>query len=118
MKFCQPHWRKLSTAIRDRGLWHLVATSGQEAVLHMRAESFEPLIGAHNTIMSNAIQTLGLFEGCPVCELKKHDDAHRALGNDCCTDRPAFDPIERTADEALRQAMVRGLAPDSPRGEQ
>jgi hypothetical protein len=90
MKFCQPHWEELKKAIDDRGLGHLVSKSGEEAVERTaRAhegtgptkKDVDPLLAAHNNIVSNALASGGIYmmgtdeEGnrfCPVCEAAKN----------------------------------------------
>ncbi len=86
MKFCQPHWEQLKNAIKVRGLFDFVSSSGMEAVTktsadQSKAENFEPLMGSHNMIVANALQAGGLYmmgtkeDGtpyCPVCEAEKH----------------------------------------------
>lgn len=94
MKFCQAHWDKLHDAIKDRGLWHLVAKSGeaaQEAAKRQlegtdTAADFDPLMSAHWAIYARAIDCGGLYlmgtdesgandgDFCPLCELNKHAD--------------------------------------------
>lgn len=83
MKFCQPHWDALREAINARGLGHLVAVNGRDAharaVAELKGEAdvsdFDPLMAAHNMILSRATQDFGLalFTGdyCPVCEYLK-----------------------------------------------
>ena len=88
--FCRPHWDQLRNAIKARGLWDLVSTSGEQArerLAHPGPEtldSFDPLIAAHNLITNNALELLGPFTGCPVCAvLDKH-----AAECECTDDTP------------------------------
>jgi len=74
LKFCQPHWNKLRTAIDARGLSGLVAQGGENAVARQfdqlqrsqNAEeavtktNFDPLMGAHWAIVNNAMNLVGL----------------------------------------------------------
>lgn len=69
MKFCQPHWDKLKAAIAERGLSHLIAKSGQEAMAReIRAlenkqegpRDYDPLMSAHWQIAENALRCGGL----------------------------------------------------------
>lgn len=81
MKFCQTHWDMLRASVESRGMGHLVAANGRDALartvadLEGRAEpdDFDPLMGAHNVILSRALDAvgLGLMFGdlCPVCEV-------------------------------------------------
>lgn len=88
MKMCMPHWERLRTAIQERGIWHLVSRNGEEAKQRLekslesgKIESFDPLISAHNMIVSNAVRSGGMYlmgekpdgsEYCPLCELDLH----------------------------------------------
>lgn len=86
MQFCKVHWEQLRTAIKERGLDHLVSKSGEEAVQRMVEEiegvesnnNFDPLIAAHNMILDRALQMGGLYlfsgDYCPICEVMKHMD--------------------------------------------
>ena len=82
MKFCQPHWNKLRAAIDARGLGHLGAKSGAEAVeaivLELEGRPKEampdPLMTAHNMIVQAVGNRVGIVEliaetygPCPVC---------------------------------------------------
>lgn len=84
MKFCQPHWDRLRAAIEARGLNHLVASNGRDAmaraVADIKGESdvsdFDPLMTAHWMIVGKVQESLGLslYCGeaiCPVCEILK-----------------------------------------------
>jgi hypothetical protein len=81
VRFCQPHWDELREAIRTRKLDHLVPKSGEEAVERLKDElegnpdQFDPLMAAHNMVVGNAMNILGLslFTGdlCPLCEVEK-----------------------------------------------
>lgn len=91
MKFCQPHWDKLREAIKARGMWHLVAKSGEAAVERMKAElqhgaaasddTWDPLMNCHWMILGRSLELGGLYlmgrddagnDYCPVCEAVKH----------------------------------------------
>ena len=79
MQFCDHHWQMLREEIRKRGLYDLVASSGQEVALRMTQGGFDPLMGAHNVILSALARVAGpgilMIEGCPVCEGNKaHDE--------------------------------------------
>lgn len=85
MKFCTSHWDALRAAVIDAGLGHFIPTSGQEAIRRLAdgvetnentRSNFDPLMGAHNSIVSNVLKTagLGIFgtnadgsEICPLC---------------------------------------------------
>lgn len=90
MKFCQPHWDKLRVGIAEAGMDGLVAKDGVQAAAQLAsgiqsgstASNFDPLMAAHNMILSNAMNLLGqealvLFTDddqgpkCPLCYLTK-----------------------------------------------
>jgi len=102
------HWDALREAIKARGLWHLVAENGQQAVEHMVRDiqdentilDFEPLMGSAMTISRLAMNVGGLAvlapneDGtmpCPVCFLQQ------------------FDYIAAAADGAKAYAVEKGL---------
>lgn len=95
MKFCDDHWKKLRAEVELQGLGKFVARTQEDLndrLDHMKspdgvwvvppeAAGFEPLIGAHNAILANALDIVGielfaeLFPGeakdrCPLCFLK------------------------------------------------
>ncbi len=86
MKYCQPHWDRLRSAIEQRGMGHLTARSGEEAMMRFEEEvigqatkhTFDPLMACHNRVVERATQRFGLAlfapnedgsEKCPVCLL-------------------------------------------------
>lgn len=80
MKYCMNHWNALKDAIRERGLYGFVSTSGEEAakrtVSTLAGEDRgppDPLIEAHNMVLKMATERIGLDlfvgEKCPACEL-------------------------------------------------
>lgn len=60
MKFCQAHWDLLRTKIDEAGLSAFIADGGEAVAKRMVDGGFEPLLGAHNAIMSNALDQFGL----------------------------------------------------------
>jgi hypothetical protein len=89
MRFCQPHWDQLRDAVRSRGLYDFVASSGKEAVARMAAQfedasdgkPYDPLMAAHFMIVDRALELGGLYlmtqkedgsEYCPLCEMEAH----------------------------------------------
>ena len=90
MKFCDAHWAKLRAGVQARGMWHLVASSGDDMGARIDREledgkssaaSFDPLMAATLAIYGNAINAGGLYlmgqhdngaEFCPLCELDAH----------------------------------------------
>lgn len=127
MKFCLDHWAKLRTAIDKRGLSSLVATSGEQAAAQLTKEieegpsekTFDPLMGAHNAIISRALGLVGLAlmqanedgsDRCPICFLQAEHDAH-CTKPDCAKFETWIDSVSdfmRT--EAIRLGL---LATDS-----
>lgn len=67
MRMCDAHYQLLRQAIKDRGLWSLVSTSGEEAAKRMSGESdkFDPLLGAYNRILVKAVEVASteIFRG-------------------------------------------------------
>lgn len=122
MKFCQTHWEKLRQAIKDRGLWPLVATSGENAASKLTAAfeqgpsrtNFDPLMDAHNAIVANVLGLVGLAlfnanedgsERCPICFAQAEHDANCVLA-DCAP----FDVwIDRAAEDAFARAKDLGV---------
>lgn len=80
MKFCTTHWESLRQAITDRGLDRFVSPDGEELARRLADESqgnpersnFDPLMGAHNAILSNALRIVGVDIIMP-----SHDGSHR-----------------------------------------
>jgi hypothetical protein len=112
MKMCQPHWDALRKAVADRGMGHLGAKSGAEAIVHMVTEiegraaenDYDPLMSCHNMIMSAAVGIVGLDlmkppgPNCPVCMVM---DAARAAQE--------REFINGPADAALAECKKLGL---------
>lgn len=113
---CADHWAALRGAIEARGLAELVAATGEEAARRMQAEAhegrtidnFDPLMGAHMAILTNALSARGVdimlpnedgTERCPLCFLTL-DHAAGCRDPDCRVG--SFDKwIERAADDQL-----------------
>lgn len=129
MQFCQNHWDLLKKAIAARGLNDLVSASGQEALKRSvdqlegvpdTKENFDPLMGAHNMILNNAMSFCERMEinalamlappedhpeyGCPICFLNAASLEHdRTCTNPECRKEKGvtFESwIERAADDA------------------
>ncbi len=60
MRFCPDHWAELRKAIDDRCLSEFVAQDDVEAADRLTRGDFDPLMGAHNAIMSNGLKYMGL----------------------------------------------------------
>lgn len=89
---CQPHWEKIRAAIKERGLDHLGASSGLEAIERLNDElagratpdTYDPLMNANNMIWSRALEMGGLYlmgqkedgsQYCPLCEVDANSPA-------------------------------------------
>jgi hypothetical protein len=121
MRFCQEHWTKLKALLDDRGLTRFIADGGKEAVRRLvsgleaadDAKSFEPLMGAHNAIVANAMDAVWLevmapnddsSDRCPVCFLK----TICKCGDPTCPER--YEGwLTHAADDALARAKELGL---------
>jgi hypothetical protein len=120
MKFCKSHWDELRKALDDRGLMNLVAKDSQQLMDKMAKEiadgqpsaaTFDPLIGAHNAILSNALDIVGLdlmmpnddgSDKCPLCYAITNCRCNR--GDEC--DFRKW--IDYAADEQLQVAKDLG----------
>lgn len=139
MKFCHTHWDQLRKAIDDRGLTPFIAKDGKVAVAQLTKQietgddtkaTFDPLMSAHWSITTNAMQALDrvginplylLSDGseapdgrndCPLCELNYlHEQG--CTNPDCTLDKKrGYDwMIDRAASDALSQAREYGLVP-------
>lgn len=121
MKFCNDHWSKLKTAISDRGLDKLIAKDGAEVIRRSLDEpeekkAFEPLMGAHNCIVSWCMDRTGLelfvanedgSEKCPICYTQKLHDQN--CKEQSCTYRVEDITIKGAADDMLAEARRLGL---------
>lgn len=122
MQFCSDHWTALRTAIEVRGLGHLIAANGRDALARTAAElagrdepaDYDPLLAAHWMIVGRATQVFGLAafgEGCPVCVLlhvtPPPPDGHRYPTNDHYF-------IDGPADAVLAVCRELGIAEASP----
>jgi hypothetical protein len=80
MKICPDHWHDLRNAIRQRGLWGLVAPSGylerQVTEQELAATAtLDPLKATSLMISDQAVMALGPYlltcNDCPLCELDR-----------------------------------------------
>lgn len=91
MKICQDHWHELRNAIRQRGLWGLVAPSGY-LTREITAKEFEtkpaeatldPLWAASLMVSQQALMACGSHllgrNDCPLCEVEKNLGRHLSL---------------------------------------
>ena len=84
MRMCMDHWNALRKAIDDRGLYGLVAKSGEAAIASIvrhvektadQKADFDPLMNANFAIYAAFLEDAGpaglCFDGCPLCEVAK-----------------------------------------------
>ncbi len=66
MMICPTHWQQMRDAVEERGMTHLVARNGKEAVDNLVAEAeghkpaFDPLMAMNNNFWSAALEHGGL----------------------------------------------------------
>jgi hypothetical protein len=115
MRMCMPHWNALKAAIDARGLSQFIAKDGDEVQRRADTKSFEPLLGAHNAILAQAINVGGLEvlmqnddgqELCPICFFQ---DRCKCGAPDCKERYEKW--IEFSAEDARREAIHLGLLP-------
>lgn len=118
MKFCSNHWTELKAAISEKGLDDLIAKNGEEAAKRMVSEldggvsrsNFDPLMAAHNAIVSNAIESAGLQilaqEGCPLCLLIEHCQCAAKGTPDCAFAKWIGFAARDAYEEAKRLGLV------------
>ena len=111
MKICSAHWERIREAIKARGLDHLGAKSGPEAMKNVVTElegreaenDFDPLMSCNNMIWNQGLKVCGLRlmapsesgqESCPICESVKLYEQ---------------DWIDGPADAVLKMAKEKGL---------
>lgn len=123
MKICADHWAKVREAIKARGLDHLGAKSGQEAMadavtqLQGGETQYDPLMDCNNMIWGRGLELGGLYlmgqkedgsEYCPICEALAHMEP--ALGE--TKEQQERYWIDGPADAALKCAREKGLVPN------
>ena len=113
MQICQTHWDAIRKALDDRGIGHLGAKTGQQAIAAISNElegreaenDFDPLMGCNNMIFAEGLKRCGLVlmgakedgsEYCPICE------SQRQYGEWW---------INGPADAMLAEAKEKGLVP-------
>ena len=115
MNLCKPHWDNLCSAIRERGMSHLISGSSQQLSTRLNAHlsgepkevSFDPLMAASFAIWGNALANcvdpnyLLREDVCPLCELGFSQSIHGGDG--------PLDWIEKAGDGALEEARKLGL---------
>lgn len=123
MKICQPHWDRLVQAIKDRGMWHLVAASGEIALENMKDDlegketPFDPLISCNNMIWSEGLNAGGLYlmtaDLCPICEAIEHrkDVVEPDLGRPFTKEEEESWWIDGPTNACLAHCQELGLVP-------
>lgn len=111
MKFCTDHRAKTKSAIALRGLDKLVAKDGATAAADLAAGRPDPLMYAHNAIVSNVLNTAGIgimmakddgSEWCPLCYLI--ENCKCGEGDACRARWESW--IDRAADEAAERCGI------------
>lgn len=117
MKFCTKHWERLRQAIDERGLTSFVAhteadVARKTAAGVSAATAFDPLLGAHNAIVANALHAVGMelltlrpdgSEWCPICFLLTCECGRP----ECPVEFEGW--IDRAADDAVEAARALNL---------
>lgn len=127
MRICQRHWDMLRKAITDRGLEHLGARNGQEAVAAMATElegrgaenDYDPLMSCNWMIFSRALELGGLGvmtpddTGRPRCPVCMAMESSQIGGEGGFRDKAHVEShwIDGPADAALSLAREKGLVP-------
>lgn len=114
MRFCQPHWDALRTAIEKRGMGSFIARSGEEAMAHTVREidgettviDFEPLMSAHWALVNLAGSIMGPLH----CMVSNDDGSHRCP----VCEIQSFNYVDAAADMMLLEAQQRGLLQSEP----
>lgn len=108
MKICQLHWDKLRTAIKEKGLDHLGAKTGQDAIRNIVTElegreaenDYDPLMSCNWMIMNQSLKVYGFAamdgDKCPVCV------AIQAYENDWI-----YGPVGAAYEEAKNQGLLK-----------
>lgn len=118
MRICQDHWKMIRDVLKDRGMDHLGAKSGKEAMDQMindlqagkgsqDPKDFDPNMSLHWHFTNEALRCGGLYlmfakpdggDYCPVCEFVKNVEGFEAKKE-----------IENIADQMLEYCRENGL---------
>ena len=109
MQICEDHWHELKNAIRQRGMWRLVAEETgavyspvQEGQGQRRSGDLDPLMMTSLLISEQALMAFGSYllthRCCPLCEVEFN------LGKGL-----SFDWIDFDADQILQVCKERHL---------
>lgn len=131
MRMCADHWASLRAAIDAAGLGALVAENGEDATRRLAESSrngttidtFEPLLGAHNAILSNALALAGLqimhpnedgTERCPLCFLNQMHALHCKDSGCAGPESNPFDEwIDNATEDMVKEWKAFGDTPES-----
>lgn len=113
VKFCAEHWADLKAKVDAAGLSSFISNGGEEAAKRMVENGFDPLMGAHNALVSNAMSTAGLAimmpnddgtDRCPLCFLI---NGCPCAEGEACSYRTWMDrAVAEQADEARRRGLI------------
>src|ERR1700692_1583669 len=111
MRICQPHWDRLRQALADRGIDHLGAKSGQQAMANIVTElegrgdenDFDPLMACNNMIFAKGLEIVGFELMSP-----KEEGSERVPICSCAAYYEAG-WINGPADAVLQEAIDKGL---------
>ena len=89
--FCQAHWDRLRTEIDNQGLNRFTSNSGIMVCDKLNnwyggqytEANFEPLMLAHNRIITVMLENYGKYEGCPLCCIVEARQSE--IADDCLT---------------------------------
>ena len=122
MKICTQHWENLRIAIKSKGMWHLVAGSGEQLVERIKKELKDeatvedPLMAANMMIWSRAIKVGGIYlmgqkedgsDYCPLCELDLHADPNDSNLKE--GEKPSENWIEGCTEALRKENQAKGL---------
>lgn len=132
VRFCADHWERLKDAVRQAGLWSLVAENGEQGARNIQSQlsegltvdNFDPLIMAHNAIFGYALEmTQAQYDqnpqmfmadsaehpewACPICALNWcHDEHIRLCLKDDCDYPNQFDWAPQMIDRAVELVLA------------
>lgn len=123
MKLCQECWNELKEAIEQRGLMHLVAKGGEEAVKQIDAQlsgdtsarNYDPLMAANFAIWNQSLSSFGLGMMAPdaPCPLCHKTEIESVCTDPSCNKQSGHDWIRFAADDQLAYSRHHGLVPQA-----
>jgi hypothetical protein len=132
MKCCDKHWAAFRAGIEARGLTHLVAKSGEEALSNVMLDllddeeaPYDPLMQCNWMVMGQALKGGGLYlmgqradgsDYCPVCEAMNNLSGVPPNGSPPGTPGVGAEWVENhwtngVMDAVLAECRKRGLVP-------